>query len=402
MTLHRARLTAEEAAARLGVSRDTLYAYVSRGLVRSESQRGTRARLYHAEDVDQLVERKRGRRDPAQVASEALSFGSPLLDSSLTLIRDGRLYYRGVPFEDLLGRASFEQVAGLLWGGAPDAGLDPVIPRMPDVYARLAASLPELPPLERFVIVLAAKSAEDVSAYDRSAAGVRRIGAKVVRILSALCSGTPPSDAPTAESLKRAWCPDDPHARTLIEALLIAWADHELNVSTFTVRCVASAGATPYAAVIAGLSALGGALHGGNTALVEALFDEVSRPGRAREVLESRLRRGERLPGFGHHLYPDGDPRARALLERLHAHPSAAPTLELADAIATECERLISRPCNIDFATVALRRALALPPDSALGMLAISRCVGWIAHISEQYAAGRLIRPRARYVGEVP
>jgi citrate synthase len=398
----RGRLSADEAARRLGVRRDTLYAYVSRGLIRSEQQRGTRARLYHAEDVDRLVQRKRGRRDPARLASEALSFGAPLLDSRLTLIRDGELYYRGLPAEGLLGESSFEQVAGFLWGGSLTRGIDPVVPALPQRFADLAPTLAALPPIERFQVVLAAKAGEDASGFDRSASGVRRVGAKLLRILTAVAAGATPSDRPAALRLQQAWCPDLPAARELLEAALILWADHELNVSTFTVRCVASSGATPYAAVIAGLSALGGALHGGATEQVEALFDEVGESSRARPVLEARLRRGEIVPGFGHPLYRDGDPRARALLARLRALPEASGALGACDAIQRECTRLIARAPNIDFATVAMRRALGLPPGSALSLVAIARSAGWIAHAIEQYESGHLIRPRARYVGEAP
>lgn len=395
------RLSADEAARRLGVRRDTLYAYVSRGLIRSETQRGTRARLYHAEDVERLVERKQSRRDPSRVARGVLTFGEPLLDSRLTLIRDGRLYYRGLPAEGFLGQAGFEQVAGFLWGGSLETGIDPVVPALPRAFVAARGELDGLPPLERFQLALAAKAGEDASGYDRSAAGVRRIGAKVLRILTAVTAGHEPSADPAAQVLQQAWSPGREEARDLIEAALILWADHELNVSTFTVRCVASAQATPYAAVLAGLSALGGTLHGGATAQVEALFDEVGEPSRARSVLEARLRRGEHIPGFGHWLYREGDPRARALRERLE--PLApCPALELAGAIEAECQRLIARAPNVDFATVALRRALALPEGACLSLVAIARSAGWIAHAIEQYAGGTLIRPRARYVGEAP
>ena len=250
--------------------------------------------------------------------------------------------------------------------------------------------------------MIAAKAGEDVSAYDTSPAGVRRIGAKVLRLLPAIAAGSAPSETPAASVLARAWLPDRPEYRSLLEATLILWADHELNVSTFTVRCVASAAATPYAAVIAGLSALGGGLHGGVSGQVEALFDEVAHPERARSVLEGRLRRGERIPGFGHWLYRGGDPRSRILLERLRAAQTHDETLALVQSIENECERLIGRSPNFDFATVALRRALGLPVDSALALMAIGRSAGWLAHAIEQYTGGRLIRPRARYNGPAP
>ena len=396
------RLDAEEAARRLGVRRDTLYAYVSRGLIRSEEQRGSRARLYHAEDVEQLIQRRQGRRDPAKQTAEALHWGTPTLESGLTLIRDGQLFYRGVAAESLLGETGFEQVAGFLWGGSLTTGIDPVVPALPAPFPAGTPLLRDLPPLERFQVVLGAKAGEDASAYDTSPAGVRRVGAKLLRLLPAVAVGTEPSAEPAAEVLRRAWAPRKPHARELLESALVLWADHELNVSTFTVRCIASAAATPYSAVIGGLSALRGALHGGASDQVEALFDEVERPERAREVLEARLRRGERIPGFGHPLYPEGDPRARLLLARTDEATKATRARELSAAILAECERLIARRPNVDFATVTMRRTLGLPPGSGLTLTAIARTAGWVAHAIEQYGGGRLIRPRARYVGEMP
>jgi citrate synthase len=396
------RLTAAAAAERLGVRRDTLYAYVSRGLIRSEEQQGTRERLYHAEDVEALLTRKQARRDPGRVAAEALHWGAPLLESRLTLIRDGALFYRGQPAERLIDEASFEDVVGLLWNGRLGPSLAEVVPRLPKIHAQVADALDAMPVLERFQLVLAAKAAEDVSAFDLSPVGVRRVGTKILRLLGALAVGSTPTDLPLARMLRAGWAPRDPQAGALIDAALILWADHELNVSTFTVRCVVSARATPYAAVLAGLSALRGGLHGGVTEQVEALFDEVDRPEHAQRVLEARLRRGELIPGFGHSLYPHGDPRARILLERLASRGRRKRADDLADAIQQECGALIEQAPNIDFATVALRRALGLPAGSAVALFALARTAGWIAHALEQYASGKLIRPRARYTGPLP
>ena len=125
------RINADEAARRLGVRRETVYAYVSRGLIRSEAQGGTRERLYHREDVEALVRRRQGRRDPARAAADALSWGTPVLDSELTLIREGELYYRGEPAETLAASATFEDVAGLLWGRLPEPGIPDALPSLP-------------------------------------------------------------------------------------------------------------------------------------------------------------------------------------------------------------------------------------------------------------------------------
>jgi citrate synthase len=401
--IERTYLDSPDAARELGVSRATLYAYVSRGLVRSEPRPGGgRERRYRAEDIRALARRREQRGDPAQAASDALHFGAPLLDSGLALIADGRLYYRGHAIEDLVGRRSIEEVAMLLWTGQleapfPDAPFEP-----PPAWDALRRAARRLPALEACQIALVAVSARDAGAWDPTPASVMRVGARILRVLAAVVADAPVSRRPISEVLRRGWALATPDARALLDALLVAWADHELNVSTFTTRCVASAAATPYAAVVAGLSALRGVRHGGASEQVEALFAEVDEPERARAVLEARLRRGDRLPGFGHPLYPTGDPRARLLGSILRAARPAAPALATADALERAAFELIRRRPNIDFASVALCRTLGLPAGAPLALICIGRSVGWIAHVLEQYADPRLIRPRARYVGEPP
>jgi citrate synthase len=218
--------------------------------------------------------------------------------------------------------------------------------------------------------------------------------ALLLRVVAAVTTGTMPDAAPIHRHVARAWRKDD-RAAQLIRAALILCADHELNASAFAVRVVASTGASLAACVSAGLSALSGPQHGGTTSLVEILFDEVERLGNATRVVQERLRRGDRLPGFGHPLYRDGDPRALALLPLLPPDPSREALRDAMDSIGGKLP-------NIDFALVALRRALGLAPGSALALFAIGRTAGWIAHALEQQADGKLIRPRARYVGAAP
>jgi citrate synthase len=384
------------------VSRATLYAYVSRGLLRSEARAGSRARAYRAEDVEALLRRREERRDPARAAAEALHWGAPVLGSALTLISDGRLYYRGLDAQELAEEASLEEVASLLWRGDRRLPLPDALPEHGpalDAARRLAASLP---PLEGFQLVLAALAAEDPAAWDLSPEGMQRSGARILHLLAALASGGEVSSLPVAEVLRRAWAPHAPDTRRLLDGALVLWADHELNVSTFTARCIASALAPPHAVVCGALSALRGARHGGATEQVAALFDEVAEPGYARRALEERLRRGERLPGFGHPLYPDGDPRAAWLLERLGRARPRAREHELAGALARAAFELVERRPNVDFALVALCRGLGLPPRAPLALVGIARSVGWIAHAIEQIEDGRLLRPRARYTGPPP
>jgi len=398
-----ARISAAEAARRLGVSRETLYAYVSRGLVRSERQEGTRRRLYRAEDVDALRDRKQRRRDPARAALEALHFGSPILESGLTLISDGELYYRGWSAAGLAGSGSIEDVASLLWSGKSWLSLSDVVPTLAgDEWARLVGLCAALPPIEAFQVALAMQGAADPAACELSADSVRRTGTRILRLLAAVAVGAAPSPRPIAEVLHHGWAPQRKRARGAVEAALVLWADHELNVGTFAARCVASARANPYAVVSAGLAALQGARHGGTIEQLEALFDELRSVDRVREVLEARLRRGERIPGFGHPLYPDEDPRAALLLDGMRDLRGRPRELAIAEAVLRETASLVDRRPNADFAIVAMRRVLGMPRGSALALLGIARSVGWIAHAIEQYADPRSIRPRARYTGRAP
>jgi citrate synthase len=180
----------------------------------------------------------------------------------------------------------------------------------------------------------------------------------------------------------------------LVRRTLVLLADHELNASTFAARVAASTGASLSAACLAGLSALSGPLHGGMAARVEAFVEEAERLDSGHAVA-ARLARGASMPGFDHPLYPDGDPRAAALLGAFEAPPL------LAD-LRTATETATSLSPNIDFALVSLARTLKLPPDAPFILFATARSAGWAAHAIEQLQTGRLIRPRARYVGEAP
>jgi citrate synthase len=394
-------LSAREAAEALGVSRATLYAYVSRGLVRSERQEGSRSRRYRAEDVWMLLQRREGRRDPARAAEQSLYWGAPVLASELTLIEDGQLYYRGLPVVELATTSTFEDVTALLWG-APDLELPEVSADSPREWATLRRLCADLPPLEAFQVVLAAASGEDPGGFDVSPEGVRRTGVRILRLLTATAVGGGPSRRPVAEALQRHWCPKRRRARELLEAVLILLADHELNVSTFTARCVASARASPYAVVIAGLSALRGARHGGASEQVLALFREVGSPARAREVIAARLRRGEHIPGFGHAVYAGSDPRA-VPLDRLLRESGIPPgRFALPDAIEAETRAVIEQQPNVDFTLATLAHTLGLPGSALLVLFGLARTAGWIAHTLEQYAERPLIRPRARYIGPPP
>jgi citrate synthase len=298
------------------------------------------------------------------VARRALTWGAPVLESGISLIQDGKLYYRGQDVVKLAHEASFEEVAELLWGqpfGSP----------MPPPHVQL--DLPN--PIERFAVMLPQAALLDPAALALTPTAVAQAGTRIITLMR--------------QGLVK---------HRAVEAALILAADHELNVSAFTARCVASAGASPYQVVIAGLAALQGSKHGGHCERVEALFAETDRPERAATVLAGRLRRGEGIPGFGQPLYPDGDPRGRALLA-LAAEIGPDP---VAAALVVAARDLLQEHPTIDFGLVTLARALGLPPGAALGLFALGRTAGWIAHALEQYASGVMIRPRAHYTGPAP
>jgi citrate synthase len=391
-------LTAQEAAAELGISLATLYAYASRGMLRSEPVPGDpRARRYPRKDVLRLKEKKELRKEPEKAAPKALSWGAPVLESAITLVQDGRLFYRGRDAVALARSASVEEVAALIWTGDPSTAEEIFKGDVPDLPPWVGSA--DLSHVERCQVALPLAGAADPAGWDLRPAAVIATGARILRLLAGVAAGR--IESGIAATLQAGWT-DRPQAAGPIASALILSADHELNVSAFTARCVASAASSPYDVVAAGLAALKGARHGGHTDRVEALFREAGSAAGARRILADRLRRGEEISGFGHPLYPDGDPRGTALLEIAAEIAPGSPAVECAQALAEAGRELIREHPTIDLGLVALARALELPERTPLALFALGRTIGWIGHAIEQYAEGKLIRPRAAYVGEMP
>jgi citrate synthase len=399
MMADRPWIGAHEAARVLSVSRTTLYAYVSRGYVRSQATAGpSRERLYSRDDVERLRRRTEARRDPDKEAARSLQWGLPVLESSISFIDGQHLYYRGHDAVELSRSRSIVDVASLIWGGQFDGSFSSALPRITSLSV---SPDPALPFVARAQAVLASAAARDHTAYDLRASSVPHTGWRILQILTRT-AGLSRTSAPTIDqALAHGWGVKA-HGVDLLRGALILCADHELNVSSFTARCVASAGSQPYAVVIAGLAALEGIRHGGTSARVEAMLDSMRRARSPRAAVRERLRRGESIDGFGHPLYRGGDPRAIALFDLLRdAYAKSrelAFVLEVADAAASLTRE---RP-NLDFALAAVARVLRLPAGSPLTIFAIGRTIGWIGHAIEQYATTQLIRPRAKYVGVMP
>jgi citrate synthase len=405
MMVNKQRLmTAREAASALGISPATLYSYVSRGMLRSERVSGApRVRHYPEEDVRRIVERKEFRKNPAKAAAGGLHWGSPVLESWLTLISQGRLFYRGRDAIELAQHATLEEVASLLWtGDSSRAGQLFTRESLKLSQERLALfhKNSDLGPIARCQQVLSFVGASDLSAPNLTAAAVAKTGARILRLLfSAVCRSS--VSTPLDASLARKWMPKRMRDARAIRAALILCADHELNVSAFTARCIASARATPYEVVVGALAAFSGRRHGGASEDIDDLFREADKTRQYRQVLARHLRKFGYIPGFGHPLYPDGDPRGR-LLVSLAETQGRRSAFALAEQMIHAAHTLTGEHPNLDFGLVTLTRALDLPAEAPTALFALGRTIGWIAHAIEQYADNQLIRPRANYVGPAP
>ncbi|MEW9305580.1 citrate synthase [Labrys neptuniae] len=375
-------ITSEEALALLKVQPQTLYANVSRGRIRTRPHpQDVRRSLYHGEDVKRLAGRHAGRRSVADVAAQTISFGEPVLASGLSTIADGRLWYRGEDTVRLSEQAGLEEIARLLWQvGKVDLAFPPTVKGTP---------IPTNP-FEAALLALARRASHDFPTGGRSHAVLCREAAGLVGTMAAaMLGGGSDGTLPLHQQAALAW--QAPDAADLIRRALVLLADHELNASTFAARTAASTGAPLAAGLLAGLGTLAGPLHGTAAVSVQALAETARRIG-ARRAVHDWLSRGHRLPAFGHPLYPDGDPRATALLACFSCS-------EIYEGIREAVAEHSDEPPNVDFALAALADRHGLPASAPFTLFALARSVGWIAHMLEQTARGSLIRPRAHYDG---
>lgn len=388
-------LSASEAASELSVSAATLYAYVSRGLVRSEPGETRRSRRYRAEDVRAL----KSKRAPPSDRQGLRASDVPILDTEVSTITDAGPIYRGVSAVALSETATLERAATLLWG---TNGADPFskanLPEVSSAMVAILAAAREATPVERTVAVLALASSADPRAFNSVPEGRAATGARIMRLVVASMIGTQPSAEPLHKQIARRWAAKDGRAEDIVRRALVLLADHELNPSTFTVRCAASTYISLYDAVIAGLVALKGPRHGGAGQLASKLVDTLS-SGDIAQIVRERVAQGERFAGFGHSVYLHGDARATSLLACLTgAGADPRLTVEVPSRIA----EAIGVEVNIDYALAVMRRTFGMPVGSETAFFAMARTAGWIAHAIEQLQSGVLIRPRARYVGPAP
>ena len=416
-------LTATEAARRLGVKPATLYAYVSRGVLTRSRAADGRASLFSADEVDRLARKGRPRR-PAGTLEITV-------ESAITELTADTLRFRGLDATRLAVSRTFEDVAELLWTGEFRPAGAPWQAR-PAALAAGRAAQAALPagtlPLERLQVIVPAMAATDPLRLqlDQSAVLVagRNIIAGMVDCLpsaalspeaagqkAALPDATvgqaPPVDAaashgePVATRLWTRLCDHraSPALLRATSAALVLLADHELAASTLAARAAASVRADPYAVVGTGLGAVSGALHGGASLGAETLLAAASGPDDVPRVVAELLRRGEKVPGFGHFVYRGGDPRATVLLDLVRQAAPKSGQLAVAEAVLTEVRHKSLPEPNIDFALATLARVAGMTRGAGEAVFAVARTAGWIAHALEAYNGPGPLRPRAVYTG---
>jgi citrate synthase len=331
----------------------------------------------------------------------------------------GRLIVRGRSLDELAGHATFEDVVALLFGGFyPDLPGDVAgalgRARL-EVFAEVQAmdsGLLDLTPVEAMRALTARLAdGDDTAVAFRLLAAPAVFTAAVVRAQAGEAPVAPdPALRHAADILRmlRGAAASAAEADAL-DTYLVTVADHGLNASTFAARVVASTRAGLGSAVLAGISALKGPLHGGAPGPIIEMLDEIGAPDNARAWIETALDRGDRLMGFGHRIYRVRDPRADALKTAVRWLDARQGRLEFAEAVEAAALAILrerkpdrSLQTNVEFYTALLLEALDFPPSAFTCVFAMGRVAGWLAHAREQIAGGRLIRPASIYVGPAP
>jgi citrate synthase len=368
-------MTQEEACGALGVRKQTLYAYVSRGQIEVRVDPGqANRRLYRGTDILALLKKRSLGRARRNIAASTMDWGEPIIDTHISTIVRGRLYYRGRDALDLARTATFEETARLLWD-TPHLPCFRSFGRMPfdgPIEARVYAAMG---------MAAAERASDSIDIVERAAELVGRLASSFVELR--------PDDAPLHARMADAWGVPD-HADLLRRALVLL-ADQELTSSSFAARVTASTGASLGASMLAALAAFSGPMHGNAIVRVRELLNDAVRSG-TETAVRRWMSRDDPLPGFGHALYPQGDPRAADLLFAFEAPEGVR---ELIGYV----ERSTGRKPAIDVALAALALHCGLPDDAPFALFSIARSVGWMAHSMEQILEGSLLRPRANYVG---
>ncbi len=402
-------MDAAQAASALNIRKETLYAYVSRGHLRSREMPGQKGRYYLREEVEKLQQNKRLRQQPNIELQQALYWGAPLLHSDISHLREGHLYYRHQRL-DTLSTASLESLIALLWE-APELA-------HPDGWQPFfQPPSPQLSPVEHIWQLVPQGSAWFYHiqtalnlwfAQDLSAPVSDNPVSDAAQILWRIWSSLPPwtqteasplsGDTPSLMDCFKPLLPD-PAQRELARLVLILSAEHELNVSSFTARCVASGQGNVYQSLSAAFAALGTPRQGGQVLQVQHFLRQ-HQGQTATQMLQNCRLAGTQPPMPGHPLYPDGDPRWQIFAAHLTSHWNHHPRVQETLTWVESLEHYQHSHPTLDW-VLGLSAELLCPQWlNALDWFALGRCIGWLAHIQEQWQQPHLIRPRGQ--GEPP
>ena len=357
--------------------------------------------------------------------SEGLE-GVVVTDSRICFVDgiEGRLLYQGYDIHDLAEGASFEEVTYLLWHGdlPTRAQLDALnrdlvqARTLPEPVISVLRSVPrDALPMDVLRTAVSTLGVYDPDAKDNSIdASVRksvRLTAQVASIVAAIGRlrggkapvAPDPSLGHAANFLYMLWgAPADSESVRAVDIALVLHADHELNASTFSARVTAATLADMHSAITSAIGTLKGPLHGGANENVMRLLLEIGDVAKAIPTVSRMLAAKQKVPGFGHRVYKTEDPRATHLrrmsevLGRQHGQPQ---WFEISRAIEQHIMREKRIYANVDFYSASVYYALGIPIELFTPVFAVSRISGWTAHVLEQYADNRLIRPRAEYTG---
>jgi citrate synthase len=410
----RAYMGAPEALAYLGVQHQTLYAYVSRGLVRSFRQPGKKNNLYLREDVERLKARAEVRAGQGAIAASAMQFGEPIVPTSITEISPEGPRYRGLVAVDLAARhVSFEAVAELLWTGlSPDEDVLWDVKPLPAEVRRLCESLGKVGTREQFMevfaLVVLTLGISRGGVAQRLRSGNTLDAAKQVLQVLVGCLGLLAKERrfipikagdSMVQGVLRAMggTVTDENVRA-VEAILVLLADHELAPGSFASRVAASSGSSLHGCLVSAMCTHAGIKVG-------QVYDQAEvflASGRTRALLLRRVAElrdlGRKVPGFAHPLYPKGDPRAAYLLRLASAR--ARPSVRLREFLAfiNTARNEFNLLPQVELVVTALCNEMGLPRESGGALFAVARSAGWVAHILEQRLSSVLLRPRAKFV----
>ena len=343
---------------------------------------------------------------------------------------EGRLIYRGYSIQDLAEQVSFEETCYLLWfGDLPSpAQLAPLRQQLSEsaavddrIFDALRAGARQAHPMAQLQAGVALLATLDAEAESMAPAANQRkairltaqtvtLTAAIGRLLNGQAPIAPRSDLTLAANLLymlRGVEPDALSAR-IMDIALTLHAEHGMNASTFAARVAAGTMTDMHSAVLAALATLKGPLHGGANEQVMEMLQRIGTPERADTWVREALGRGEKVMGFGHRVYRTTDPRApilKAMAERLGEQDGErGPWLEISERIQRTMRDEMDRRGkkvypNVDFFSASVYFTLGIPKSLFTNIFACARMAGWTAHIIEQYADNRLIRPQSEYTG---